>query len=129
VNAAWPWIESAAMTRILNLTSKYMRKSEFAAASAVPVLDPNTRTFTLFAPGALAKLDPAEWLVWRVDLPQGVGVPNSSGGNLGMGGLGGLGVPRCRVPCDHVPIRSWAFFRAREVMRGVIESFKAEQPK
>jgi hypothetical protein len=35
----------------------------------------------------------------------------------------------CRVPCDHVPIRSWAFFRAREVMRGVIESFKAEQPK
>jgi PAS domain-containing protein len=32
----------------------------------------------------------------------------------------------CRIPCDHMPIRSWPLFRAREVMRGVIESFKAE---
>jgi hypothetical protein len=38
-------------------------------------------------------------------------------------------VAECRVPCDHVPIRSWAFFRAREVMRGVIESFKGEKPR
>jgi hypothetical protein len=36
---------------------------------------------------------------------------------------------KCRVPCDHVPICSWAFFRAREVMRGLIESFKVEQPR
>lgn len=35
----------------------------------------------------------------------------------------------CRVPCDHVPVRSWALFRAREVMRGLIESFIAEQPR
>ena len=33
----------------------------------------------------------------------------------------------CRVSCDHIPRRSWALFRARDVMRGVIESFKAEQ--
>ena len=33
-----------------------------------------------------------------------------------------------RIPCDHPPIRSWPLFRARDVMRGVIESFKAEQP-
>lgn len=34
---------------------------------------------------------------------------------------------KCRVSCDHIPRRSWALFRARDVMRGVIESFKAEQ--
>ena len=33
----------------------------------------------------------------------------------------------CSVSCDHIPRRSWALFRARDVMRGVIESFKAEQ--
>ena len=31
------------------------------------------------------------------------------------------------VPCDHLPIRSWPLFRARDVMRGVIEAMKAEQ--
>ena len=35
--------------------------------------------------------------------------------------------PKCPVSCDHIPRRSWALFRARDVMRGVIESFKAEQ--
>ena len=38
-----------------------------------------------------------------------------------------LGYAKCRVSCDHIPRRSWALFRARDVMRGVIESFKAEQ--
>jgi CRISPR/Cas system CMR subunit Cmr4 (Cas7 group RAMP superfamily) len=33
----------------------------------------------------------------------------------------------CRVPCDHVPVRSWPLFRARQLMRDVIESFKQEQ--
>lgn len=33
----------------------------------------------------------------------------------------------CEVSCDHIPRRSWALFRARDVMRGVIESFKVEQ--
>ena len=36
-------------------------------------------------------------------------------------------LPKYRVSCDHIPRRSWALFRARDVMRGVIESFKAEQ--
>jgi hypothetical protein len=30
----------------------------------------------------------------------------------------------CCIPCDHLPIRSWPLFNARDVMRGVIESFK-----
>jgi hypothetical protein len=34
---------------------------------------------------------------------------------------------KCPVSCDHIPLRSWPLFRARDVMRGVIESFKAEQ--
>ena len=33
----------------------------------------------------------------------------------------------CCVPCDHLPIRSWPLFRARDVMRGVVEAMKAEQ--
>ncbi len=28
--------------------------------------------------------------------------------------------------CDHIPRRSWEIFRARDVMRGVIESFREE---
>ena len=35
--------------------------------------------------------------------------------------------PSCWVPCDHVPVRSWPLFRARQLMRDVIESFKREQ--
>jgi len=36
-------------------------------------------------------------------------------------------LPNCRVPCDHVPTRSWPLFKARDLMRGVIESFKQER--
>ena len=37
-----------------------------------------------------------------------------------------LGLPTCWVPCDHVPVRSWPLFRARQLMRDVIESFQLE---
>ena len=33
----------------------------------------------------------------------------------------------CRVPCDHVPARSWPLFIARNLMRGVMESFEREK--
>jgi hypothetical protein len=33
----------------------------------------------------------------------------------------------CWVPCDHVPIRSWALFKARDVMRGLVDSLQADQ--
>ena len=33
----------------------------------------------------------------------------------------------CRVPYDHIPIRSWPLIRARDVLRGLIETLKAEQ--
>ena len=36
-------------------------------------------------------------------------------------------ISRCEVPCDHIPVRSWPFFRAREVLHGVIESIQREQ--
>ena len=35
-------------------------------------------------------------------------------------------VASCRVPCDHIPRKSWAFFEARAVMLGVLESFERE---
>ena len=32
----------------------------------------------------------------------------------------------CSVPCDHVPVRSWPLFRAREVMPALIKSLRQE---
>lgn len=32
-----------------------------------------------------------------------------------------LTVPKCWIPGDHVPIRSWPLLRARSIMRGVID--------
>jgi hypothetical protein len=83
VNAAWPWINPVTLARVLNLTSKHLRQSEFAATNAVPILDPNTRTFTLFAPGSLAKVDPDQWLDWRVVDRIGFGVPGAPGTGRG----------------------------------------------
>ena len=34
--------------------------------------------------------------------------------------------PTCPVSCDHIPRRSWPLFRARAVLRSVIESMKQE---
>jgi hypothetical protein len=33
----------------------------------------------------------------------------------------------CSVPCDHVPVRSWPLFRAREVMPELIKSLRQER--
>ncbi len=110
VNAAWPWIEPVALARILTVTSKYVGKSEFAAESAIPVLDANTRTFTIFAPGALAATDLDQWLDWKslgqygfgVDIPnqnrngspnRNSGGPNRNSGDPGTGDLFGYGAP------------------------------------
>ncbi len=41
--------------------------------------------------------------------------------------LSGWGSCSCCVPCDHIPLRSWPLVRAREVMRGLIETLKAKQ--
>lgn len=38
----------------------------------------------------------------------------------------GLEVALCCIPCDHLSLRSWPLFKARDLMRGVIESLKAE---
>ena len=35
-----------------------------------------------------------------------------------------LSEPRCYIPCDHAPVRSWPLFRAREIMPALIASFK-----
>ena len=43
-------------------------------------------------------------------------------------GAASIVLPNCCVPCDHVPVRSWPLFRAREVMLALIESFAQEQP-
>jgi adenine-specific DNA-methyltransferase len=33
----------------------------------------------------------------------------------------------CRVPCDHVPVRSWPLFKARQLMRDLIASLQGEK--
>jgi hypothetical protein len=32
-----------------------------------------------------------------------------------------------RVPCDHVPVRSWPLLKARQLMRDLIESLRGEK--
>ena len=34
--------------------------------------------------------------------------------------------PRCRVPCDYVPRRSWPLFKARAVLAGLLASLSLE---
>ena len=38
----------------------------------------------------------------------------------------GVGLVSCWIPCDHIPARSWALFKARDTLRGVIESLRQE---
>lgn len=37
-----------------------------------------------------------------------------------------VGLTKCWIPCDHVPVRSWALFKARDVLRELIRTLKAE---
>ena len=37
------------------------------------------------------------------------------------------GSNNCSVPCDYVPCRSWPLFRARDLMQGLIASFKTQK--
>ncbi|MEJ6003693.1 hypothetical protein [Paucibacter soli] len=39
----------------------------------------------------------------------------------------GFGLAKCCIPCDHLPFRSWALFKARDVMRGLVQSLQADQ--
>lgn len=41
--------------------------------------------------------------------------------------IGQFTLDTCRIPSDHIPIRSWPLFLARELMRDLIETLKAEQ--
>ena len=38
--------------------------------------------------------------------------------------LSQLACTSCPVPCDHIPVRSWPMFRARQLMRDHIESLQ-----
>jgi hypothetical protein len=54
-------------------------------------------------------------------------VGSGLGGAQGAAAAFNADANNCWVPCDHVPVRSWPLFRARQLMRDVIESFKPEQ--
>jgi hypothetical protein len=40
--------------------------------------------------------------------------------------LCGTGIVTCRVPCDHIPRRSWPLFKARAVLAGLLASLSLE---
>ena len=61
VNGVWPWMSVNAMDRVLDWSVEKLKRSALAERHAVPVVDPSTRTVSIFAPGALAKLDIGEW--------------------------------------------------------------------
>ena len=62
----------------------------------------------------------------KADVHSGeIHLTTSTGMAAGEGFYVAAHLTRCWVPCDHVPIRSWPLFRAREVMVSLIESLKA----
>lgn len=93
-------------------------------ASPLIINTGNTSGTITVNPTADATLEADETVTLTLNAGAGytVGVPNSATGTIANDDL-----PNCSVSCDHIPRRSWALFRARDVMRGVIESFKAEQ--
>lgn len=71
INAAWPFMTYAALTRVMAYATELFRQSMFAQAFEVPVFDPNIRTLTFLKPGELGKLDPKDWLDWKLMRPRG----------------------------------------------------------
>jgi hypothetical protein len=99
INAAWPWVDDGVLERVFSITSKYLTASEFAKIVPIPIADPNNRTFSVFQPGTLTKVDLTKWLDWKM-LTHSVatGTGNVGGGSangdiFGTGGLLGPGTP------------------------------------
>jgi hypothetical protein len=61
----WPWISLETTNRVLDLTAAYFKNSPFGLEHAIPVIDPNRRTLSMFDKGHLANLSLDEW---RADL-------------------------------------------------------------
>ncbi len=100
INAAWPWINDGILERVLAITSKYLATSEFAKVVTIPIADPINRTFSIFQPGELAKVDLKRWLDWRMLTNSAAAVTRAGGrggvanGDIfGADGLLGPGVP------------------------------------
>jgi hypothetical protein len=102
INAAWPWMRSAALARVLAVANRYLHTSAYAKKVSIPVFDCNTRTVTIFDPGSLEQIDPDDWIdprIFRVPVanPSGRG---GAGRDPGMGGLTGVGVPGGQMGID-----------------------------
>ena len=61
INGAWPWLSRSTTDTVLDYALAKLASSEVARRHPVPVVDPNTRTATVFGPGALNKLDLSGW--------------------------------------------------------------------
>ncbi|MFL0242740.1 hypothetical protein [Mycobacterium sp. SMC-17] len=65
INGSWPWLTRTTTDTVLNFALIKLADSELARRHAVPVVDPNTRTATVFGPGELAKVDVSSWRIDR----------------------------------------------------------------
>jgi hypothetical protein len=65
INAAWPWLTRTTTDAVLDFALAKLADSEVARRHTVPVIDPNTRTATVFGPGELNKFNLSGWRVDR----------------------------------------------------------------
>ncbi len=86
VNAAWPWLSRQTTSDVLDLTSRWLRKSEFAQRHPIPVVDLTQRSAGFFSPRAIAKLDLTEWRTsWDLQIDGADALPGGLGKKLQEG--------------------------------------------
>ena len=109
-----------------DLFSAENRGSAITLSAGVALYATNSYIVITILPSVVQDIGGLAWYAWNTTLYVVCSILGSALSARLMR-TAGRNVPSCSVSCDHIPRRSWALFRARDVMRGVIESFKAEQ--
>ncbi|PFX65957.1 hypothetical protein COL35_17330, partial [Bacillus toyonensis] len=89
INAVWPWLSLETTERVLNYSSKLLKESKIACSYNVPIVDPLTRSITLYKPDELTKIDTSIWI--ENATMEGFGSGGFGSGGFGSGGFGSGG--------------------------------------
>ena len=88
VNAMWPWLGLADLRDMLALNQHFIVRSAYAREHGIAILDPETRTVSVFGPGRLTLVDTGDWLRRKIEqVTQNMG-HDTLPGRFGQGGYG-----------------------------------------